>query len=125
MFRPVSIILTIALVATAASALENWPESQDFERWAAKILKIYSDPAVKCNKVTGIDSTTPGAIRLMGIWCAEADGVASHGMIVTVKLMGDTINGSFRREFPKVRGPIAISLWNRDGSVAFGSKDWP
>lgn len=119
-----ALVLAFGLTAMAASELRNWPEARDFERWATKIVQSYSDPAVKCNKVTAIDSPLPGAIRVMGIWCAEAAGVGSPGMVVAVKWVGRNVDGSFREDFPTFRGRIAISLWDRDGSVLLGAKDW-
>ncbi len=105
-------------------AIGNWPEDREFERWAAQIVRDYDDPEIKCNKITGIDATMKGAIRVKGIWCAQDQGVGIQGMNVTVRVMGQTVNENFRKEFPRFKGTIAISIWDTAGKEAFGSRDW-
>lgn len=104
--------------------LENWPREQDIDKWIAKVVSDYNDPEVKCNKITGIDSPTKGAIRVKGIWCAQDQGVGSHAMNVTVDFIGDAINKSFRKHFPSFSATVAISIWDTAGIKAFGSRDW-
>jgi len=126
--RSKGVILAVvgAFVATSAlgGAIKNWPEKQQFEKWAAKVVANYDDPKIICNKITGIDSTAVGAIRVKGVWCAQDQGIGSPGMNAAVRLIGQTVNASFRREFPQFSGTIAISLWDKSGSRAFGSRDW-
>lgn len=125
--RKVAILALLgALVATPtlAGPIKNWPEKQWFNKWAAKVVAGYTDPKIKCNKITGIDSTAVGAIRVKGIWCAQDQGLGSPGMNAAVRFIGQAVNTSFRREFAQFSGSIAISLWDKSSSRAFGSRDW-
>jgi len=118
--------LTAFVVAEIALAapISGWPEEKAFKGWASEVLAAYADPAIKCNKITGIDTTAVGAIRMMGIWCAESGGPGSRGMVAAVEWIGKSINSSFRRKFPNFKGPVAISLWDKKGDQLFGSRDW-
>jgi len=111
-------------VPPSAETLRNWPPHNNFEQWTAGILRTYNDPEIKCNKITGIDTPTKGAIRVKGIWCAQDQGIGSPGMNAAIRLIGKTINTSFRNEFPSFSGPLAISIWDTSGKEAFGSIDW-
>jgi len=125
----ICILVLILIVVNCSENKEeissnSFPNDQDLKIWVKKILKDYDDPQIKCNKITGIDCPSIGAIRIMGIWCAEDQGIGSNGMNVAVRIIGSAIDSNFRKEFPKYKGLLTISLWDEYGNKAYGSRDW-